>query len=187
MTRAAQTRGQELLLFVSKSQQLNSTGGDGGVICWEAPLQLLLCQRVPSSRAGHGIAVAQESFQKAVSVGKSSQSCYTDGWENAASELSRQNLFTQSLPLFPCSFRLGKPSKSSAGSPETTLKSDFARQEPAPLSLIRKYPAPRREKGTVVAPSAWPCPAGCLGCQRKPTAALTSLSVTSYGQCSLLE
>lgn len=41
--------------------------------------------------------------------------------------------------------------------------------------------------GTVVAPAAWPCSAGWLGCRRKPTAAPTSLSAPTYSAPFLSE
>lgn len=157
------------------------------MICWQAPRRLpLVSKRCPPGldvALPWGIAVAQESSQKEVSVGRRSRSRYTHGQGNAASELNCQNLFTRSLPLFPCSFRLRKASKSSAGSPETTLKSDFARQEPTPLSLIKKYPAPKRKLGTAVAPAALPC--RVLGCGRKAVAARMPLSLSPCVQRSL--
>lgn len=130
------------------------------------------------------ITVAWESFYKEVLVGKNCQSRDTDDWENIPSE---GNLFTQSLPLFPCSFRLRKPSGSSAGSPEIALRSEFAREKPMPLSSIRQYPAPKSETGSTVALAAHPCPAGWLRCRRKPTAAQMSLSVSFYVERSLSE
>lgn len=69
-----------------------------------------------------GITVAWESFQKELPVGKNSQSCYTDCWESIASELNCQNLLTQSLSLFSCSFRLSNFEKLSR---ESALKSQF--------------------------------------------------------------
>lgn len=130
-----------------------------------------------------GITVAWESFQKELPAGKNSQSCYTDCWESIASELNCQNLLTQSLSLFSCSFRLSKPLRSSAGSQH--LKASFSRQDTVPLSLIRTYPAIRSK--TTVALAAQPFPAHVKLGRRKPWAVQMSLFVTSKAWCSFPE
>lgn len=137
-------------MFISKSQQLNSTGGD-------LLGSSLMASPLPASAflqgwgwPFHGVSPWPGRASKKRSQLGSAAEAITP---MADKMLPEPPEFTQSLPLFPCSFRLVKLLKSSAGSPET-LKSDFAKQEPAPLSLIRKYPVPGRETGTAVAPAA---------------------------------